>query len=333
MARSYTQLTLGERKRIKELRLENRSIGFIARALSRAKSTISRELHTNGSDKGYNPRKADVKARIRRSKPRRPAIMVVRPDIASLVKDGLRLQWSPEQIAGRMRQSRRTGLRISHQSIYRWLWQDKRDGGTWYRHLRLDNRKRKKQRGGRGPGARIANRTMIDRRPVSVISRRYLGDWEADTIQGKHGSGRLATLVERKSRYTVMAYMGSKHSEVFNTAVLERIRMNDDLPFRTITVDNGLEFAGHAELSTALNCSVYFAHPYHSWERGLNENTNGLIRQYFPKGTEMRSIPMEMVAQVENLLNNRPRKTLGYRTPAEVMETLLRRRRGVRLRT
>lgn len=331
MAKSYTHLTLGERRRIRELLLENRSLGFIAAALSRAKSTISRELCNNSTDNRYSPQKADAKARARRNKPRRPAKMLVQPQTAFIVKDGLKRQWSPEQIAGRMR--RDGSLHISHQSIYRWLWQDKQSGGTWYRYLRLDNRKRKKQRGTRGPGARIANRAMIDDRPASVSSRRYLGDWEADTIQGKLGSGRLATLVERKSRYTVMAFVRSKHAEAFNKAILERVETSDWLPFRTITVDNGLEFAGHAELSPALNCSIYFAHPYRSWERGLNENTNGLIRQYFPKGIDLLSVTQEKVAEVEKLLNNRPRKILEYRTPAEVMTTLLRRRKGVRLRT
>lgn len=156
-------------------------------------------------------------------------------------------------------------------------------------------------------------------RPASVDSRRFVGDWEGDTVVGKLHGGCLATLVERKSRFTVLAKIDTGRAEDFNAAVWERVSRTPWLPFRTLTVDNGPEFTRHVELENKLNSVVYFAEPYCSWQRGTNENTNGLIRQYFPKGTDFKSTDAEKIALVENLLNNRPRKVLGYRTSLEVM--------------
>jgi IS30 family transposase len=335
MAKTYTHLTLGERERIKQLCVEKHSIGFIATALSRSKSTISLELERNRHRGWYDPERANAKASARRRIPRRREKMLT-DDIAAFVKDSLRKEWSPEQISGRMRQQHRTSeaMCISHQSIYRWINRDRRNGGEWYRHLRLDNRKRKMARGCNfNPAVRIAKRVMIDKRPISVQRRRFTGAWEGDTVQGRQGRGRLATLVERKTRYTVLALVESKHAEKLNAAVIERFARSPWLPIRTLTVDNGLEFAAHWELAKTLGGAIYFAHPYQSWQRGLNENTNGLLRQYFPKGCDFLVVTAEKIAEVEELLNNRPRKILGYRTPAEVMAHRLRRTSGVRLVT
>lgn len=338
MAKDYVHLTSGERERIMQLRREKRSLGFIANALSRSKSTISLELKRNTHNGSYEADRAQSKARRRGKCPRRKCKMLI-PEIERFVKSGLKKDWSPEQIAGRMKRvcRRSTVCSVSHQSIYRWICNDKKAGGKWYTHLRLNNRKQHRPRGvKRNSDARIAERIMIDKRPKSVDSKRYFGDWEGDTVQGKQGCGRLVTLAERKSLYAVFAPLESKHAAKLNAAVVERMKRSPLLPFRTLTVDNGLEFAGHRELSFALKGAIYFAHPQSSWERGLNENMNGLLRQYFPKGIDFRTVAAQRVAEVEELLNNRPRKTLGYRTPAEVMNQYLaraRRRMGVRLGT
>lgn len=318
MARKYTHLTRGERERIRLLRLEKRSIGFIAAALLRSKSTIYREVKRHLHHNGYEPERADGHAKKVRSKARRQRKMML-PEIEAYVKQGLLKDWSPEQIAGRLRLDypHSPALRISRQAIYDWLARDKKTGGKWYRRLRFGKRRRKPTKGSRRTN--IAGRRGIEERPRSVESRRYFGDWEADTVEGKLNSGRLATLVERKTLYTIIAKMETRHAHCFNAALLARVGRESWLPMRTITADNGAEFSRHAELSRELGADVYFAEPYSSWQRGRNENTNGLIRQYLPKKTDFRTVSAELIAQVEWALNNRPRKTLGYRTPMEVM--------------
>jgi IS30 family transposase len=334
MAKDYTHLTRGERVRIRALRTEHKSLGFIANALGRAKSTICEELRRNqyrGSL--YVPLMADSMARKRRKQPRRERKMAC-PSIRTVVEEGLGQQWSPEQIAGRLRKRHpRSPQRwISHEAIYQWIWRDRRAGGSWYKHLRQSNRKLKKRRTGREMRGRIEGRIGIEARPASVDSRRFIGDWEGDTVVGSGRQAFVATWTERKTRYTCLAPLVDKRVETLNAAILARFAAEPHLPMRTTTLDNGREFFGHAKLAKAWRAKIYFARPYHSWERGLNENTNGLLRQYFPKRTMAQKIPPERIAQVEKLLNNRPRKTLNYRTPAEVMASHLLRPPGVRLR-
>ncbi len=319
MARIYVHLTRGERERIRVLRLAKLSIRAIARALSRAPSTILREISRHKHHNGYEPERADGHARVVRKRARRSRKMML-PELAVFVKDGLLKGWSPEQIAGRLRAEfpPHHVMIISYQGIYNWLAQDKKTGGKWYKCLRLGTRRcHNRTKGIRRSD--IANRKNISTRPRTVESRRYFGDWEADTVRGKLNSGHIATLVDRKSRYTVIAKLEKNRAQCFNEAIITRFKNDDWLPIRTITADNGPEFARHNELSEQLGAPVYFADPYCSWQRGTNENTNGLIRQYLPKGLDFRTVTAERVALVENLLNNRPRKTLNYRTPYEVM--------------
>ena len=318
MARRYVHLTRGERERIRLLRLDRWSLSAIAAAICRSKSTIHREVKQHLHHNGYEPERADGRARKVRHMPRRPHKMMV-PKIAAYVKEGLAKDWSPEQIAGRIRLDHPHSpiMRISRQCIYDWLARDKKAGGVWYKRLRMGKRRRKRTKGERR--VNIAGRKSIELRPVSVESRRRFGDWEADTVEGRLNSGRLATLVERKSLYTVIARMDTRHARCFNAALLSRLDRERWLPLRTITADNGAEFARHGELTEALGVAVYFAQPHRSWQRGTNENTNGLIRQYLPKKTDFRLVSEERVALVERTLNTRPRKKLGYRTPAEVM--------------
>ena len=333
MAKDYTHLTRGERERIRLLRLEKYSIGFIAAALGRSKSTIWREVKSHLHHNGYEPERAHGHAQKLRKKPRRPCKMML-PEIARFVKEGLNNDWSPEQIAGRMRLHfpRRPDLRISHQCIYDWLYRDKKSGGIWYQKLRINNHKRRKWKVKMPRRVNISRRKGIGQRPKSVETRRFFGDWEADTVEGKLNRGRLVTLVERKTLYTLITGMGTRHAHNFNAAAEKRIRQEPWLPLRTLTVDNGAEFARHEELERTLGLRVYFAEPYSFWQRGVNENTNGLLRQYLPQKTDFLSIPEEEIARVEKMLNNRPRKKLNYRTPSEVMAKIAS-RHGVSLGT
>lgn len=332
MAKKYKQLSLDERYRIKSMFLAGESKSSIARALGRAPSTVTREIKRNRYRDWYNVERAETKARRRKRLPRKPRKMDM-PAINAYVKSCLELQWSPEQIAGRMRYVDKLPAhkRISHQCIYAWLLQDRDTGGTWYKHLRKNNRTYKLRRGAKGrKKVKIPDPVSIDLRPASVQTKRFLGDWEGDTIEGRKGQGLLATMVERKTLFTVIGKLSSKRADELNRAVAQRFSQTPFLPIRTITVDNGLEFAKHKQLASELNCQIYFAHAYCPHERGLNENTNGLIRQYFPKGCNFLTVDEQTIAEVERRFNNRPRRKLGYRTPAEAMQKLIR-RRGVAL--
>lgn len=320
MAKKFTHLTLEKREQIRILRLQKLSSSTIARIIGRAKSTVTEEVKRHCHHNGYEPVRAHGHARVVRMRPRKPQKMNV-PAIEQFVKEGLLKSWSPEQIAGRIRVEfpRSPAMRISRQCIYDWLERDKKSAGTWYKRLRINNRKRKRPRVKAARHVNIANRKGIEERPQSVDTRRFCGDWEADTVEGALNRGRIATLVERKTLFTIIAKMETRHAYCFNAALLERLEQDASLPIRTITADNGAEFARHKELEEALAAKVYFAKPYCSWQRGLNENTNRLIRQYFPKKTDFKLVPKTQIALIEDTLNNRPRKKLAYRTPAEVM--------------
>lgn len=331
MAKGMGHLEYFERELIAELRFEGESIGYIAELLGRSKSTISDELSRNSRDGRYNPCVAEALARRRQAKPRVPDKMDC-PEIRAYVEKGLKNQWSPEQISGRMRLDfpSSLGMRISHERIYLWVWEDKADGGLWYKELRHGSKPRRR-RCGRGKRTVIRNRVGIEERPISVDLRHFVGDWEGDTVLGGVGKGLFASWLERKTGFYCLAPMPDKSAASLNRSIIERFSENPELPIRTITLDNGTEFAAHEKLSQALNAKVFFAHPYSAWERGANENANGLLRQYFPKGMDLRKIPQERIAEVENLLNNRPRKRLNYRTPAEAMKKLTRHATGVRI--
>lgn len=323
MAKGFTHLTLEERNWIRILRLLGVSLRGIARFLDRSPSTISEEIARHKHHNGYEPIRAHGHAKVVRKKPRKPHKMDNQV-IETYVKKGLRQFWSPEQIAGRMRLDYPDSpeMRISPECIYQWIAEDKARGGKWYTYLRINNKKRRYYRVKGSRRNNIANRKWIEERPASVDTRQRYGDWEADTVEGAPQKGRIATLVERKTFYTLIAKMDSKHARCFNDVLLERID-GTHLPMRTITADNGAEFAGHKELEEHIQAKVYFAQPYCPWQRGLNENTNRLIRQYFPKKTDFTLVTKEQVALIENALNNRPRKKLAYRTPAEAMATYL----------
>ncbi len=292
----------------------------VAQRLGCDVTTVRRELRRNAVGDVYLPAHAQALANQRRRESKEPW-KLQRPELAEFVKDGLRQYWSPEEIVGRWRRrhSRQPSQWVSHQCVYDWIWRQKGEGRDWHRYLRRAYKKRRKRQESPETRGQIAGRVGIEQRPAVVERRCRLGDWESDRLEGSGSTASLASHVERKSRYTVLAKLDDGKSATFNAATVEAFGRHGRLPLRTLTADNGKEFAAHADLAVALGLDVYFARPYHAWERGTNENTNGLVRQFFPKGLDLRQVTARQVAAVERLLNNRPRKCLGYRTPLEVM--------------
>jgi IS30 family transposase len=307
-------LTFLERELLYRLKKKGQSKSEIAELIGRDRSTIHRELKRNAGQRGYRPKQAQRLADERRLASRRPHKMDD-PDVHKYVQDRLERLWSPEQIAGRVQSDlpHSPARWLSWQTIYGWI-DDKRP--EWKALLR---------RGGRPPETRgkLVNCVRIDGRPDVINRRRRFGDWEGDTMVGKGRRSALVTLVERKSGYARIGGVDSMKSDMTMHVANGRLK---DLPpslRRSMTFDNGKEFAEHQRLTRSLGFEVYFAKPYASWQRGTNENTNGLLRQFFPKGTDFTRTSRRDVARVEQLLNERPRKRLGYRTPAEVLASRL----------
>jgi len=309
----YTQLTSGQRYQIEALLKLKTPKNEIARILTVSASTISRELKRNTGLKGYRPKQAQSKTDERRQKATK-AIKLT-SSFRLVIDDKLQQQWSPEQISGWLKKEKIISL--SHERIYQYVWADKRQGGELYTHLRQSNKQRKKQYGSQDKRGQIRNRVSIDERPESVAQKERIGDWEIDLVIGQHHQGALVTIVERKTKFTLIKKVPSKQAVPVSQATVALLTPYIEKTL-TITADNGKEFAAHEQIAKELHADIYFAHPYSSWERGLNENTNGLIRQYFTKGSSFETITDEDVERVMNKLNHRPRKTLNFRTPHEV---------------
>ena len=309
----YTHLTQDERYQIALLRRQGLSCAHIARELQRSPSSITRELKRNAGPKGYTRGKAHHKACARQQE-RRNAREISDSQWAH-VDSYLHERLSPQQVAQRLQLE--CAFKISHERIYQHIYADKRSGGDLVGHLRAQKVYRKRYASGQQRRGRLVGRVCIEQRPSIVHEKTRIGDWEGDTVIGKNHQGALVTLVERKSRYTLCQQVHSKHSEGVTQAIVELLRPHK-AQCLTLTFDNGKEFAQHAYIGQCLQADVYFAHPYHSWERGLNENTNGLLRQYFPKSTNLRKVSQQEVDDAVYQLNHRPRKCLGYRTPHEV---------------
>jgi len=308
---NYTQLTRGQRYQIRALMKAGHNQTQIAANLGCHKSTISRELRRNQGRKGYRPYQADELAFDRQCEAYRARIAW---QTWQEVERLLRLDWSPQQISGRLRLEQQPT--VSHEWIYLHIYDDKRRGGTLHRHLRSQKKQRKRYSGYLRRG-QIRNRTSIVARPQIVASKGRFGDWEADTIVGARHKGGILSAVERKSKLTRLRKLATKAAAEMKDNMIALLAPLA-AKVHTITVDNGKEFCEHELIAAGLQARLYFAHPYASWERGLNENTNGLVRQYFPKKYAFSRISDQDLQQVEDLLNNRPRKTLGYRTPNEV---------------
>ena len=310
---AYHQITPWERIVIWMLLRQGKSAGDIARQLGRHRSTIYREVGRNcsRSDGFYRPQQADSWARTRRSRSRRN--FRITDQDWELVEKLLKIDWSPEQIAGRLKLIDR--LQISHETIYLHVWADKRRGGTLYEHLRGATKLRRKRHGTYDSRGRLAGKRPIEDRPASADNRSRVGHWEADTMLGD-GKPCVVTLVERKTGYVQIGKLNARTTQQLSRRTIQLIQ-RQPRPVRTVTADNGTEFHGYADIERTTEARFYFATPHHAWERGTNENTNGLIRQYLPKRQSMASITQYDCNDIARQLNRRPRKRLGFRTPQE----------------
>jgi len=318
---SYRHLTTDERNVIWQMRRLGKSRADIARCLGRHRSTVSRELRRNaGFECGYVPAVAQALAGARRRAHLRCPKTGDRR-LMAYVAGRLERRWSPEQIAGRLREvgvSALEGATISHATIYRWIWADSERSKRFRPYLRVASKPRRKPYGKPSKRGQIPNRTSIDERPEAANDRRRLGDWEGDTMVGKGHTAYVATSVDRASRYSIARKMPVCSAAATNGALHQGMRRLPPDRRHTLTADNGREFAHHEDLSRLLGLDVYFAHPYCSWERGTNENTNGLLRQYLPKGMDFEGLTDRQLASYVRQMNQRPRKCLNYRTPTEV---------------
>ncbi len=312
MPKGYQHLTRDQRCQIDTLKASGFLQREIADRLGVSASTISRELKRNSSCGEYTFHDANRVALYRRWKASaKPRCMI--KYVVKRIEGHLCEEWSPEQISGRLKLE---GIFVSHERIYQHVWRDKKVGGALFNHLRRQGRKYYKRSSGKAGRGQIPNRVDIKERPEIVETKSRVGDWEGDTIIGANHQGAILSYVERKSKFTVLSKLTQKTAKNVASATIKRFSKLGQI--HTITYDNGKEFSSHELISKKTGASCYFATPYHSWERGLNEHTNGLVRQYFPKSTSFENITEKEIKKVENLLNNRPRKVLGYLKPKEV---------------
>jgi IS30 family transposase len=312
---TYYHLTLEERYLIGKDKSTGMSMRAIGKKIGRSASSISRELRRNADHSTgryrYDKAHSYARARLRRCR-RGPQF---NPAELALVHGLLRQLWSPEQISGRM--GLYDCLHVSTSTIYRWLELDKRSGGTlWQSTRRLSRRYRRGYRVKDSRG-RMGGKVPLALRPLAANLRQEFAHWEGDTVMGSDGRHCLLTLVERKTRFVRIVKLHARQSAVVNAALAQELGSTGSLIVRSLALDNGTEFHGFAEITANFGTEIYFAQPYHSWERGTNENTNGLIRQYLPKRTCFKSLTQVDCDAIQLALNTRPRKVLGYRTPSE----------------
>jgi len=329
MPKGYHHLTRDKRCQLSILIASKESVGIIAKRLAVHRSSVYRELHRNRRGSGYNYELADRFASKRRHRANHNRKKIKGP-LLSLLGKKLNKQWSPEQIAGWLKEH---GCKhtVSHETIYKYIWQEKRMGRSIYQELRHRGKKYYHRRNKTKGAGIIPNKVMITERPKIVEEKERLGDWEIDTIIGSSHRGAIVSMVDRASKLTKLAKVNRKTAAEVTKALVQTLKPLEACVL-TLTSDNGLEFAYHAQVSSSLKAGFYFAKPYHSWERGLNEHTNGLIRQYLPKGSSFNDVSEERLLEIESLLNNRPRKVLNFSTPLEVFSKLSRGKRRVALR-
>jgi IS30 family transposase len=318
------QLNAKDRAVLAQLLKLNLTKTEIAARLKKHRCTIYRELKRNSGPLGYIDIEAQQRTEARRSF-RSRSRKLDDPTVKEFVGAGLKRYWSPDQIAGRLQRAfpRQTKRQLSRQTIYNWIVKQDGQGDSWRQYLRFGKpRRRRPENAGRLPGA-----VSLEGRPIAANERRRFGDWEGDTVVSRGRRSGLATIVERKSGFTLVARLDDLRAPTMRQAAESKLVALPTLLRRTITFDNGKEFAEHEQLAAVTGVDVYFAKPYCSWQRGTNENTNGLIRQYFPKGTDFSDVSHRAVAELQSSLNDRPRKRLGYRTPREVLTALCAQRR------
>jgi len=307
---SYTQLTQEQRYQIHSLLKMEHKQTEIAECLGVHKSTISRELRRNKGQRGYRPKQAHQKALSRRNHVRTRLM----PETWAVIEAKIRQEWSPEQISGWLK--RNLAIQVSHEWIYQYILADKHADGTLYRHLRCQ-KKRRKRYGSYDRRGKLPNRVSIEKRPAVVDQRQRIGDWEVDTIVGKGHRQAIVSLTERKSRLVLLRKVERRTADQVSDAVIDLLQPIAER-LHTITGDNGKEFAEHERISHELKTDFFFAHPFAAWERGTNENMNGLVRQYIPKQREFASITDHEMLFITNRLNHRPRKCLDFKSPFEV---------------
>ena len=315
---TYQQLTSNDRYIMAALGKQGLSIQQIADHLGRHRSTIYREFARNCCghiDGAYRPSKAQRRAVARRQRSRR------NPHYGEAdflqVRKLLCQKWSPEQIVGFIRRSHLMKRPISHETIYQYIWRDKAQGGGLWRHLRQSPKQRRKRYKAYDSRGRRADKRHISERPAHVETRQTPGHWEIDTVMGKGSSDCIVTLVERRTGFVHIGKLTDRTTASLNQKTLMLIRRNP-AAVKTITADNGTEFHQYKKIEEKSHATFYFANPYHSWERGSNENCNGLIRQYLPKGTSMASLTQQQCDAIAHQLNARPRKRHNYKTPEEL---------------
>jgi len=312
---AYNHLSLQERHYIEVERKKGTLQKEIAASLRRSSSTLSRELSRNTGQRGYRHLQANKKAITRHKE--KPKAIKLTDDIKSVVTQYLEEDWSPEQVVGRLKSDGEVTLH--HETIYQYVLADKKAGGTLYTHLRHQNKTYRKRYGSAHNRNGIVNRVDIDERPEAANNRERIGDWEMDTVIGKNHKGAIVTMDDRLSKLRLAAPLDGKKAKGVTAAIIKLLEPIKDF-VHTLTFDNGKEFSAHETIAKALDCNAYFAKPYHSWERGQNENANGLLRQYFPKAMELLDVSKKEVVEAVHKLNDRPRKCLGFKTPYEVFE-------------
>lgn len=317
---AYERVTKTERNLIRMWCQAGYGQREIARRLGRSASTINRELARNTGGRGYQPRQAH---RMAQERARRPGVRRFTEEVKEDAEARLREGWTPEMISGRARLEERPW--VCKETIYKHVYADAKTGGDLWKHLPRAHRKRRR-RSPREDGRRrglIPNQRMIDTRPPEVETRSTVGHWEGDLIQGASKSGYLVTLVERRTRFTLVDRTMSKEAREVARTICRMFDATSEAARLTLTLDNGKEFARHERMATKMGIDIFFAHPYHSWERGTNENTNGLIRRLHPKQAPFRGIGPAALKRIDTFLNDRPRKCLGWMTPREKMTAFL----------
>lgn len=314
-AGTYTHLTRDERCQIAALTSRGESAGAIASFLSRDRRTINRELARNGGAAAYSVERAELRAHSLRSAASCRAVKMT-SEVVALIEEALSSeQWSPRQIWGWMKATQTVS--VSHERIYQHIWADKHEGGVLWKNLRHGGKKYNKRKGKTAGRGLIPGRVDIEMRPAIVEEKSRIGDWEIDTVIGAKHKGAIVTAVDRASKYLVAQKVERKTAEAVTQALVDQFRPFADKVL-TVTADNGKEFAGHATITQTLGAPVYFAKPYHSWERGLNEHTNGLIRQYLSKSRSFSTLSQDELDMIVAKINNRPREVLGFKSPKQV---------------
>jgi IS30 family transposase len=328
--KKHRRLTLKERVQIETLLQQNKTKAYIAKTINRSRSTVSREVNKLGS----NP-KVDYDAYLAHWSAKEVYLNKRNFDKISTCKKlriyvfrGLLLNWTPEQIAGRIKQDYLNDpiMSISHESIYRYIYTHPQ-ASLNKKLIKLLVRKKTRRRPAkkrRGTGSKIINQVSIDNRPKHIELREETGHWEGDLMIGKNHKSAIGTIVERKSRYTIIIKLKSKKADEVAKMFSKKLNQLQKIFKKSMTYDNGIEMARHEKITKKTDMKIYFAHPYSSWQRGTNENTNGLIRRYLPKGTDFNKIDERSLRIIQEKLNNRPRKIIGFKTPQEMMDSELK---------